>query len=237
MKAWPYLTAAALVALIVIANRRADLAAFAPDDVVPLDDTAPDTGGDGEQGQGSVVADALATIDPSTYWPTMTDTSTEDANVAAGLAMIRFAEGTKGANGYRTMFGYRYFNDFADHPREPAQFTDKQGRRLWTSAAGAYQFMAVSPIPGGGSTKVDTWDRLQRKLALPDFSPASQDAAAIELINEAGALNDLKAGRFGAFVTKCSRTWASLPGAGYAQPERKLADLQTAYINAGGTLA
>lgn len=158
-------------------------------------------------------------------------------NIGAFLFMIRTAEGTAGPNGHRTMFGGRLFDGWGDHPRIAHRFTDKAGRQLWTSAAGAYQFMAVSPIPGGGSTRVDTWDRLQARLGLPDFGPASQDAAAVELIREAGALADVRAGRFDAAVSKVRRIWASMPGAGYSQPEKSLDALRIAYLNNGGTLA
>lgn len=159
-------------------------------------------------------------------------------NVAAFLLTIRKAEGTAGANGYRTLFGGRLFDGWADHPRLAQRFTDKAGRQLWTSAAGAYQFMAVSPIPGSASsTKVNTWDRIAARLGLPDFSPESQDAAAVELIREAGALGDVEAGRFDEAIGKVRRIWASLPGAGYAQPERSLDELRTAYLNSGGYLA
>lgn len=163
------------------------------------------------------------------------------ANEAAFLWAIRQAEGTADPLGYSALFGHtaarpRTFAGFADHPRTPAQFTDSEGRRLWTSAAGAYQFLAVSPVPTGGATRVDTWDRLKRRLNLPDFSPASQDRAALELIDEAGALIDVRAGRFAEAVSKVRRVWASLPGAGYSQPERSLAWLQSQYTQAGGTL-
>lgn len=160
-----------------------------------------------------------------------------ERNVAAFLRMIRYAEGTAGSNGYRTMFGGDLFDSYADHPRRAVQFTDRAGRRLWTSAAGAYQFMAVSPLPTGGSTRVDTWDRIKRRLALPDFSPASQDAAAVALIDEAGGLADVRAGRFADAVFKVRKVWASLPGAGYAQPEKSLAALQTVYMESGGIVA
>ncbi len=168
--------------------------------------------------------------------------SAAERNLQAFLQVIRTAEGTLGPNGYRTLFGGGLFSGFDDHPRIAKQFTDRKGRKLWTSAAGAYQFMAVSPIPAtagrpAGSTRIDTWDRLKRKLDLPDFGPQSQDTAAIELIAEAGALADVKEGRFAVAIEKCRHTWASLPGAGYAQPERALKDLQAAYAAAGGTLA
>lgn len=158
-------------------------------------------------------------------------------NQAAFLMAIRQAEGTAGVNGYRTMFGGALFDSYVDHPRRAVQFTDAAGRTLWTTAAGAYQFMAVSPLPGGGKTRVDTWDRIKRKLGLPDFSPASQDAAALALIDEAGALADVQIGRFADAVRKVRSVWASLPGAGYDQPERSLAWLMDRYTEAGGTLA
>jgi len=154
-------------------------------------------------------------------------------NVDAFLLMIRTAEGTAGSNGYRTLFGGKLFSDYSDHPRLAQRYG-----QLWTSAAGAYQFMAVSPIPGSDkSTRVNTWDVLQKRLGLPDFSPDSQDAAAVELIREAGALGDVRAGRFDQAVNKVRRIWASMPGAGYSQPEKSLDALRVAYLNAGGNLA
>lgn len=158
-------------------------------------------------------------------------------NLAAFLAMIRHAEGTaRHADPYRVGFGGVRFESLADHPRRAVQFTDGAGRRLWTSAAGAYQFLARSPLTDGSGrfTTVDTWDRLRRKLALPDFGPASQDRAATELIDEAGALADVYAGRFDVAVDKVRRTWASLPGAGHAQPERSRVWIRAAYLAAGG---
>lgn len=168
--------------------------------------------------------------------PQTTDPDTAARNLAAFLLTIRHAEGTAGPDGYLTMFGGRLFASFADHPRVAQQFTDGEGRTLWTTAAGAYQFLAVSPIPGGGRTRVDTWDRLQRRLSLPDFSPQSQDRAALELVDECGAIGDAKAGRIDAAIAKCRRVWASLPGAGYAQPERSREWLAARYVQAGGVL-
>lgn len=199
---------------------------------------APDTTstGDAEATQDPGAFD-LGAWDYLTSMTAQTNETTAARNVAAGLITIRKAEGTAGPNGYRTLFGGALFDSYADHPRIAKQFTDGQGRRLWTSAAGAYQFMAVSPLPGGGSTRSNTWDRIAAKLGLGDFSPASQDAAAIELIREAGALGDLRAGRFDAFITKVRGIWASLPGAGYGQPEKSLSSLRMAYLTNGGTLA
>lgn len=145
-------------------------------------------------------------------------------NVAAFLDMIAYAEGTAGPDGYRTMFGYRLFDSFADHPRQFFEFTNSRGETLRTSAAGRYQFLAR------------TWDTLKKRLKLPDFGPESQDRAAIELIRERGALSDVRAGRVAAAVVKVAPVWASLPGAGYAQPERNLSALIATYTQAGGNL-
>lgn len=156
-------------------------------------------------------------------------------NVQAFLRAIRYAEGTAGTNGYRTLFGGKLFTNMADHPvitREwaGAKLSDKHclGAGLKpgciTTAAGAYQF--IRP----------TWVRLKNRLGLPDFTPESQDRAAIELIREAGALADVTAGRFATAVGKVKKIWASMPGAGYNQPEKSLAALQSVYTNAGGSL-
>lgn len=180
---------------------------------------------------------AIVNVTPSTHIAPSNAPTVQASNLRAFLDAIAFAEGTarEADNGYRTMFGYRTFDSYADHPRQAVQFTDRAGRKLWTSAAGRYQFMAVSPLPNGKSTKVDTWDRLRADLRLPDFSPASQDAAAKELIRQRGALNDVYAGRFDDAVRKVAPVWASLPGANHNQPERSLAALRTAYRDAGGT--
>ena len=202
---------------------------------------------DGEASQET--ADTLASFEPENLYNQLqdmiqpTDQDQAARNVAAFLGTIRQAEGTADALGYQALFGHRAnrprtFSGWADHPRQAQPFTDKAGRQLWTSAAGAYQFMAISPIPGSTkSTKVNTWDRIAARLGLPDFSPESQDAAAVELIREAGALGDVQAGRFDQAVNKVRRIWASLPGAGYEQPERSLESLRYAYLQQGGMLA
>lgn len=152
------------------------------------------------------------------------DTSLADQNRAAFLDMIAYSEGTSGVNGYRTLFGGSLFASFDDHPRMYFDFTNSKGQKLKTSAAGRYQFL------------IKTWDELARKLSLPDFSPASQDAACLELIRQRGALGDVEAGRVETAINKCAKTWASLPGAGYSQPERKLTSLLTAYQQSGGQI-
>jgi len=139
-------------------------------------------------------------------WDSMTSNTTindalQAANMQAFLTLVRTGEGTLGANGYRTLYGGRLFDSFADHPRISVTAGG------WTStAAGAYQILSK------------TWNRAQAALGLTDFSPASQDAAAVWLIQQRGALGDVLAGRFDAAISKCNKEWASLPGSPYGQP-------------------
>lgn len=169
--------------------------------------------------------DILTTLDPTTHIPAPVSPDLAHVNMRATLDTIAWAEGTLNDLGYRTMFGYRYFDSYVDHPRQYFPFTDQTGRKLLSSASGRYQII------------VKTWDVLRARLALPDFSPASQDAAAVELIRERGALQDAYAGRISAVASKCRMVWASLPGSNVAQPTRSLAAVVAAYQSAGGTLA
>lgn len=145
-------------------------------------------------------------------------------NVCAYLDMLAVSEGTQGCgdDGYNVIVGGALFNGYVTHP----------GRSVWlprysvySTAAGRYQFLR------------GTWANLQRMLHLADFSPLSQDLAAVELIRGRGALADVKAGRFDVAIQKCAKEWASLPGAGYGQRELSLSKLQAAYAAAGGAYA
>lgn len=146
-----------------------------------------------------------------------------DPNVQAFLAVIRAGEGTAGENGYRTRFGGGLFDSFADHPGGTVS-AKSGGRVLVSSAAGAFQHL------------IGTWRECQAALGLPDFSPASQDLAAVFLINRRRALADVLAGRIEAAIAKCNREWASLPGSPYGQPVVKLERALETYRVAGGLL-
>lgn len=161
-------------------------------------------------------------------------------NVRAFIRTIATCEGTINAGGYAALYGStpgrpRTFDSFADHPRLAQRISATDQR--WTSAAGLLQWMAISPIPGGGSTRTNTWDRLKEKLSLPDFSPESQDRAAVELFAEFGALADIQAGRVLDAARKLRSQWASLPGAGYGQGERTTGYVLAKFAEAGGVTA
>lgn len=145
-------------------------------------------------------------------------------NRQAFLDALAVSEGTSnlGDDGYNVLVGGELFHDYSHHPNVLVTL-NKAG--LKSTAAGRYQFLKR------------TWDSLQAKLGLPDFGHSSQDAACVELICEAGAIDDVDAGRFDSAVAKCRRIWASLPGAGYGQHENKLSDLRAAFQRAGGVVA
>jgi len=155
-------------------------------------------------------------------------------NRRAFLSMIAYSEIGDGLlsqsdNGYNVICGSTVahpilFDSYADHPRKLMSMTI-HGKIVRSTGAGRYQILARY------------YDHYKAQLGLPDFSPASQDAIALQLIRECHALEDIDAGRFLAAVAKCRSRWASFPGAGYGQYENDAGDLQVAFLAAGGTLA
>ena len=126
-------------------------------------------------------------------------------------------------NGYDVLVGSTaarplLFPSYATHP-------DILNTALHSTAAGRYQLLHRY------------FYAYALQLGLKDFSPASQDTIALQQIKECRALSDIEAGHIDEAIAQCAHIWASLPGAGYAQHENKLADLETAFTNAGGTLA
>src|SRR5512139_1394283 len=122
--------------------------------------------------------------------------------VRAFLRVIREGESSQDDSAYTVMFGGQHFT--APPWVHPRQINEAAGLR--SSAAGAYQFLS------------GTWGDCQQALNLPDFSPESQDLAAIWLIGRAGALDDVLEGRLAVAVNRCANVWASLPGSPYGQP-------------------
>lgn len=169
---------------------------------------------------------------------TMSATIDPARNLAAFLHAIARAEGTANqADPYRVTVGYKFtIGDYADHPASLGLWKGEPLSSAMCKAAG-FGPGCVSTAAGKFQIIKPTWQRLKAKLKLADFGPASQDAAAIELLRECGALEFAKRGdvREAAFAAR--KTWASLPGAGYQQPEKTVAWLQTQFTSAGGVLA
>lgn len=132
-------------------------------------------------------------------------------------------------NGYNVIVGSTalhpiLFHAYGDHPRHLMRLQIK-GRVINSTAAGRYQILAKY------------FDAYKKLLKLPDFSPASQDAIAVQMLKEQGALKLIDGGDFAGAVKACRNIWASLPGAGYGQHENTLNHLQEAYVRSGGALA
>ncbi len=152
-------------------------------------------------------------------------------NLKAFLDMIAFSELgaevlAESDNGYNVIVGslpgrVDTFPHYNDHPRKLVHFDNGTPP---STAAGRYQLLAK------------WFDAYKKILHLPDFSPASQDAIAIQQIKECKAIDNINAGFFTIAVAECSHIWASLPGAGYGQHENKMEMLRQAYVDAGGTV-
>lgn len=149
-------------------------------------------------------------------------------NMKAFLDMLAYSEGTDNRrqktnnHGYDVIVGGSLFTDYSDHPRKLISLP-KLG--IKSTAAGRYQVLAKF------------YDAYKKQLRLPDFSPSSQDAIAMQLIRECKATADIEAGRIADAIHKCRSRWASLPGAGYGQHEQKLDKLIDVYKAAGGAAA
>lgn len=149
------------------------------------------------------------------------------AAVAAFLYMIRasehvFPRDVENDAAYNIFYGGARFNDLSEHPvntgeMKPVKLPESMCRAAGllpgcvTTAAGAYQI--IRP----------TWNRIRDKLGLPDFSPQSQDRAAIELLTESGAMELLGLGDIEGAIAKAAPIWASLPGSTAQQNPKKLA--------------
>lgn len=150
-------------------------------------------------------------------------TQSYSRNLTAFLDLIAFSEGTKGRgdDGYNKLVNPGgFFESYAAHPNQ--LIAVRPG--LKSTAAGRYQFLSTY------------WPHYRDQLGLLDFGPASQDTWAVALIREQRALDDVEAGRIEAAIAKCANIWASLPGAGYNQPEHPLTVLLAKFTEFGGRL-
>ena len=121
-------------------------------------------------------------------------------NVQKFLGLLGKAEGAD----YNTIVGGKTFSDFTRHPNIIGLRT-KEGA---STAAGKYQI-----------TKT-TYDDFAPKVGVSDFSEKSQDKIALAIIQQEGALEDVKAGNFKTAIDKLGGRWASLPSSKYSQPKK-----------------
>jgi muramidase (phage lysozyme) len=178
------------------------------------------------------IRDELAAVEGAVSWPTPGDaggppggdqvpgdTGTPPSFEAALAALLATIRAFESGGDYSVTYGGQRFDGFADHPRRRVYFRNPAtGKTDWSDAAGAYQFIST------------TWDWLRSLRHLPDFSPASQDAAAAELLQRIGAWDRLKAGDIEGAIRRAGSQWASLPGSTARQGARSM-DVALAEFN------
>ena len=148
------------------------------------------------------------------------------ANLSAFLFMIRSTEHVYprdviGDAAYSIFYGGSKFQSFRDHPVITGE---KKGVPLPDAmcVAAGLKPGCVSTAAGAYQLIKPTWVRLRDKLNLPDFSPLSQDRAAVGLLEEIGAVDLIFAGDIEGAIHKASRIWASLPGSSAQQNPKAL---------------
>jgi muramidase (phage lysozyme) len=131
--------------------------------------------------------------------------------------LMRLITQYESGGAYNILYGGARFTDFSTHPwsgwnansgpksslilagKKPAIITKGIYKGQRSTAAGRHQFM------------LDSWNDYARKLGLTDFSPESQDAAAMQYIKDIGALRMYQAGNFEGAIRAMARVWTSLP--------------------------
>jgi len=162
-------------------------------------------------------------------------------NMRAFLTMISHSEGTDAvtdSNGvavdpYRVCYGKRHvIVDLSNHPAVTGEWLGESLANLGPAYIGL-----ISTAAGRYQITKPTWVAMKDLLKLPDFSAASQDAAAIGLIRNKDALEFVQSGQVAAAISRCRGIWASLPGNDYGQPVTCFAELIRSYCGAGGSFA
>ena len=143
-------------------------------------------------------------------------------NVQAFLRAIRLGEGTEDEAGYNRIVGGGMFSDDSTHPHIKVFLPKYQ---VYSTAAGAYQII------------FPTWTGLTKQYGFPDFSPECQDEAAVALIAEKHALDDVVSGDLKSAVQKCAAIWASLPGSTAGQRTESYHAVEQVYLANGGKLS
>lgn len=141
--------------------------------------------------------------------------------LSAFLSLIGWSEGSDYSTIVTGVDGPATFSDFSDHPFAP-QFARppvivRRVPFLQSTAAGRYQLL------------YRWWVPYKAQLGLTDYSPASQDAVAIQQMKERGGLDLIADGNIEGAIAACSNIWASFPGNDYAQGGKTMGELLERY--------
>lgn len=148
--------------------------------------------------------------------PPIDTTATLDQKVAAMLAVIREFESR---GDYSVLYGGGHFSDFSHHPniRVPINLPGYEGK--YSTAAGAYQI------------NHPTYLEFAPKISVADFSPATQDAMGLAILQDTGAVLSLDLNDIGQAFADASARWASLPGSTANQHPQLLATAIDSFNN------
>ena len=109
-----------------------------------------------------------------------------EPHVQALMETIRGREGPQ----YNVIHGGQTFDDYSQHPNIKVD---------GSTVAGAYQF------------NYPTWTDQKKVLDLPDFSPQSQDLAAVDLLRHLHATDRLFSDDVNGAIFNAGQRWQSLP--------------------------
>ena len=124
------------------------------------------------------------------------------------LDVIAYAEGTN--EKYNITYCYKTFNSYDRHPK-----TVVCCGGYCSSASGRYQFL------------YRTWSELSNKYGFKDFTPETQDKAAIKLVKSKFVEPD-NISTYSSFkeaIYKLNKIWASFEGSPYGQRTRTVEQL------------
>lgn len=141
--------------------------------------------------------------------------------ISAFLSLIGWSEGADYNTIVTGIDGPSTFSDFSDHPFAP-QFSRppvivRRSPLLESTAAGRYQLLYRYWVP------------YKAQLGLADYSPASQDAVALQQMKERGAMAMITVGDIQGAIAACSNIWASFPGNSYEQGGKSMGELLDQY--------
>ncbi|CAA7197358.1 glycoside hydrolase family 24 protein [Chryseobacterium potabilaquae] len=143
-----------------------------------------------------------------------------EAKVKAFMRMIRIGEGTEDEDGYTRIVGGSSFADYGKNmSTHPKVYISKYD----STAAGAYQITKTN----WNSDNFASW---RNDNNVNDFSKESQDIYCVYLIiKKKKAFDNINSGDIDGAISKCSKEWASLPGAGYGQREESREKIKEKY--------
>lgn len=157
-----------------------------------------------------------------------------DPRVRAMLDTIAFAEGTRGNGDYNRVVNGRVIGPYDRSRPYDAGLVGQ--RNVQVSNLRNHPNLLVQVNPGLRSTAAGRYQFLSgtwRGLNMPDFSPRSQDLAAIKLMQRRGMIEPLLRGDFATAIHRGAPEWASLPtasgGSYYGQGSKSLSSLRNVY--------